>query len=190
MHVWLQRWRRNGSSRVLGVDMIEIRPATPDDATGVARAHVRSWQVGYRGLISQEYLDALRPEDRAQRYGFDRMPLRGPFTQVAVDGDAICGHVTTGLSRDDDLCGQGEIWAIYVDPLRWGTGIGQRLLTAGCEQLRGQGVAIAGLWVLEGNVRARRFYESAGWRWHGTRRTDTIGDDLVHEVRYARALNA
>lgn len=168
--------------------MIEIRQAAAHDAMGVAQAHVRSWQVGYRGLISQGYLDALRPEDRARRYGFDRMPLDGPFTQVAVDGETVCGHVTTGLSRDDDLRGQGEIWAIYVDPARWGTGIGRRLLAAGCAQLLGQGLDAACLWVLDGNVRARRFYESAGWRWRGTRRTDTIGDDEVHEVRYERAL--
>jgi hypothetical protein len=38
----------------------------------------------------------------------------GPFTQVAVDGNTICGHVTTGLNRDVDLLGSGEIWAIYV----------------------------------------------------------------------------
>lgn len=154
----------------------------------VAQAHVRSWQVGYRGLISQNYLDALRPQDRARRYGFDRMPLEGPFTQVAVDGDTICGHVTTGLSRDEDLPGHGEIWAIYVDPVRWGTGIGRQLLAAGCGQLRRQGLGAACLWVLAGNDRARRLYESAGWRWHGTQRTDTIGDDVVHEVRYERVL--
>ncbi|MDZ7884216.1 MAG: GNAT family N-acetyltransferase [Mycobacterium sp.] len=170
--------------------MIQVRPATARDALAVAQAHVRSWQVGYRGLISQAYLDALRPEDRAQRYGFDLMNPEGPFTQVAVDGDTICGHVTTGLSRDVDLHGKGEIWAIYVDPARWGTGIGCHSMDAGCELLCSQGLDAACLWVLSGNVRARRFYEAAGWRWHGTERTDKIGDDDVHEVRYERTLLA
>ncbi|TQK29932.1 GNAT family N-acetyltransferase [Arthrobacter sp. SLBN-53] len=166
--------------------MVDIRPATAHDAMGVAEAHVRAWQVGYRGLISQHYLDGLRPEDRARRYGFERMDPGGPFTQVAVDGETICGHVTTGLSRDADLAGAGEIWAIYVDPLRWGQGLGRRLLAAGCAQLSRQGCEKAGLWVLSGNVRARRFYECAGWRFNGTERTDDIGADLVHEVRYER----
>lgn len=165
-----------------------IRAATDRDAMAVARAHVRSWQVGCRGLISQEYLDGLRPEDRAARYSFDQMNPEGPFTQVAVDGDAICGHVTTGLSRDVDRQGGGEIWAIYVDPARWGTGVGRLLMEAGCRQLRQQGLAAASLWVLSGNVRARRFYESTGWQWCGTERTDTIGQDTVHEVRYERNL--
>ncbi|AHC23552.2 MULTISPECIES: GNAT family N-acetyltransferase [Mycobacteriaceae] len=169
--------------------MVEIRPATARDAMGVAEAHVRAWQVGYRGLISQNHLDALRAEDRARRYGFEQMAPEGPFTQIATDGHTVYGHVTTGLNRDADLAGAGEIWALYVDPSRWGQGVGRRLLTAGCAQLAQQGCEKAGLWVLSGNVRARRFYESAGWRFNGTERTDDIGTDLVHEVRYERNLD-
>ena len=169
--------------------MIEIRRATTLDAMGVAQAHVRAWQVGYRGLISQSYLDALRPEDRARRYGFDRMEFDGPFTQVAIAGDTVCGHITTGLSRDDEEPGHGEVWAIYVDPGRWGTGVGRRLMAAGCEQLVRQGLEHASLWVISGNTRARRFYEAAGWSWRGVERTDHIGDDVVHEVRYERTLH-
>jgi hypothetical protein len=40
----------------------------------VARAHVRSWQAGYRGLLQvlpDAYLDGLRPEERPAR-GFSR----------------------------------------------------------------------------------------------------------------------
>jgi ribosomal protein S18 acetylase RimI-like enzyme len=168
--------------------MIRIREALPGDALDVARAHVRSWQAGYEGLIAQEYLDKLRPEDRASRYTFAQMNPRGPFTQVAVEADTICGFVTTGRARDDDLRGGGEIWAIYVDPPRWGGGVGRRLMAAGCAHLVGQGHDTALLWVLSGNVRARRFYERVGWRWDGARRTDQIGDTLVHEVRYQRPL--
>lgn len=63
-------------------------------------------------------------------------------------------------------------------------------MDAGCAQLSQQGLAAASLWVLSGNVRARRFYESAGWQWWGAERTDMIGRDTVHEVRYERRLLA
>lgn len=154
----------------------------------VARAHVRSWQVGYRGLLPIGYLDTLRPEDRASRYGFDQMNPNGPFTQVAICEGTVCGHVTTGRCRDPDLEGGGEIWALYVDPERWGCGIGRCLITAGCAQLTSQGYDTASLWVLSGNNRACRFYECAGWHCDGTERTDSIGDHAVHEVRYQRTL--
>ncbi|ORA32900.1 hypothetical protein BST13_21265 [Mycobacterium aquaticum] len=169
---------------------MRIRQAVAEDAMAVALAHVRSWQVGYQGLLPTGYLDALRAEDRAGRYAFDQMNPDGPFTQVAVAGDTICGHITTGRCRDDDRPGSGEIWAIYVDPPRWGSGIGKRLITAGCEQLRSRGHVAASLWVLTGNDRARRFYESAGWHCDGTQRTDSIGGHPVQEVRYQRSLQA
>jgi GNAT superfamily N-acetyltransferase len=154
----------------------------------VAEVHVRAWQVGYRGLIAEDYLEALRPEERASRYTFDHMDPDGPFTLVAVDGDAICGLVTTGSSRDDDLRDAGEIWAIYVDPPRWGAGVGRSLMAAALRDLSRARYIEGALWVLDGNCRARRFYELHGWQCDGTERTDVIGGTPMREVRYRRSL--
>ena len=109
-----------------------------------------------------------------------------PSTLVAVDGSTIYGLATTGLCRDEDLSNFGELMAIYVDPAHVGTGVGRLLIAAARERLRAVGVTAASLWVLDGNVRARRFYERDGWRFDGTRRTRTYGDAPVEEVRYRR----
>jgi GNAT superfamily N-acetyltransferase len=66
------------------------------------------------------------------------------------------------------------------------TGVGRLLITAARERLRGVGVTAASLWVLDGNARARRFYERDGWRFDGTRRTRAYGGAPVEEVRYRR----
>jgi len=47
-----------------------LRPAVPDDALAVAQMHVRTWQVAYRDLLPAEFLDQLRPVDRAAIYDF------------------------------------------------------------------------------------------------------------------------
>jgi GNAT superfamily N-acetyltransferase len=165
--------------------MIEVRPAVAEDALGAARVHVRSWQSAYRGLIDQDYLDGLEPELWARRYSFGHMGL-APSTLVAVDGATICGLVTTGLCRDEDLPNFGELLAIYVDPEHVGTGVGRLLIAAARERLRRVGVTSAALWVLDGNARARRFYERDGWNCDGARRTETFGNASVNEVRYRR----
>jgi GNAT superfamily N-acetyltransferase len=165
----------------------EVRAAVPADAHDVARVHVRSWQTAYRGLIDQDYLDGLEPEVLANRYTFGRVGLRMPSTLVAVDGSTICGLATTGLGRDFDLPNFGELMAIYVDPAYVRTGVGRLLMTAARERLRLVGVAGALLWVLDGNVRARRFYERDGWRFDGACRTETFGGLPVDQVRYRRA---
>jgi hypothetical protein len=56
--------------------VLSVRRAGPGDEAEVAGVHVRSWQAGYRGLLPDRYLDALRPEDRMGRYTF------GPPTPV------------------------------------------------------------------------------------------------------------
>jgi len=164
--------------------MSEVRPAAPEDAYEVAGVQVRSWQAAYRGLIAQEYLDSLTPELWAGRYTFGRVGIRLPSTLVAVDGSTICGLATTGLCRDEDLSNFGELMAIYVDPAYARTGVGRLLMTAVRGRLRLVGVAGALLWVLDGNVRARRFYERDGWRFDGTCRTVTFANLQAHQVRY------
>jgi GNAT superfamily N-acetyltransferase len=107
---------------------------------------------------------------------------------VAVDGPTVLGLATTGLCRDTDVSNFGELMAIYVDPSQLRTGIGRLLIAAARERLRQVGVADALLWVLDGNVGARRFYERDGWRFDGTRRTSTYGNMPAEEVRYRRTL--
>ncbi len=164
--------------------MTQVRAAVPTDADEVARVHVRSWQSAYRGLIAQEYLDGLKPGVWANRYTFGRVGLRMASTLVAVEGSAIRGLATTGLCRDQDFPNFGELMAIYVDPAHVRTGIGRLLMTAARERLRLVGVTGALLWVLDGNVGARRFYEYDGWRFDGACRTVTFGNQPVKQVRY------
>jgi GNAT superfamily N-acetyltransferase len=170
------------------VGVVQVRRAVPADAMAVAGVHVRSWQSGYRGLVAQDYLDALRPEDRARRYTFDSANPDGPVTLVAVDGGLVCGFVTVGRSRDDDLPDAGEIWALYVDPQRWGRGVGQTLMSDGIAWLRRSGHAVAALWVLSTNARARRFYENGGWERDGSERLDCVGGRSIPHVRYRRTI--
>lgn len=166
--------------------MTEVRAAVPKDACDMARVHVRSWQSAYRGLIDQDYLDGLTPEKWSEKYDYGRMGLRIPSSLVAVDNAKICGLATTGLCRDYDLPNFGELMAIYVDPDYVNAGIGQLLITAARDRLRGLGLAGAALWVLQGNVRARRFYERDGWQPDGAHRTTIYGGRAADEVRYRR----
>lgn len=160
----------------------------PSDALEVAGVHVRSWQSAYRGLLPDSVLDGLRIEDRAARYTFGVSGPGGPTTVVAVEGDVICGFVTTGASRDEDLPGLGEVYGIYADPSTWGTGVGRGLMERARRHLLEQGFDEALLWVLVGNERAGRFYRADGWVHDGERREHQVGDARADVVRYRRRL--
>ncbi len=166
-----------------------IRLAEPEDAIAVARVHVRSWQAAYRGLLPDDYLDKLRPEDRAEKYDFASQDPMEPRTIVATENGAIYGFATTAPARDADLPGYGELCALYVAPEYWGWGTGLALVSAARSHLAGMGFRHALLWVLVGNVRAERFYRSDRWAADGHRRTDVVWGVTVNEIRYQRELD-
>ncbi len=159
----------------------------------VAGVHVRSWQAAYRNILSDDYLNQLRPEDRASKYDFaSRDPMK-PRTLVAVEegvNPAIHGFATTMPATDSDMPGYGELCALYVDPKHWGKGLGVALVSAARAQMFGHGLRNAILWVLTGNVRAERFYQNDGWTADGVSRKATVWDIEVDEIRYARPLEA
>ena len=154
----------------------------------VARVHVRSWQAAYRGLLPAEYLDALKPEDRAALYTFESTDMAKPFTIVAEDDGFITGFATTAPARDADFEGWGELYALYVDPDFWGRGFGAELMKAARARLVEVGFQQAVLWMMKGNQRAERFYSLDGWEADGLMRSEIIWGVAVNELRYRRWL--
>lgn len=170
-----------------GRPSIELRRARQDDALNVAGVHLGSWRVAYRGVIPDDYLDALDVAERASRYSFELDGPDDPDTWVALTGGSVLGFVTVGPSRDG-AARTGEVMALYVDPRRWRTGTGSRLMAVGEERLADCGFVRAVLWVLERNPRARAFYEAVGWRPDGETTTVELGGRELVELRYAKDL--
>jgi GNAT superfamily N-acetyltransferase len=156
-----------------------IRPATPEDAEAVARVHVETWRAAYAHALSAEGLASLSVTQRAEIH------RRSPPVVAEVDGE-IVGFVSVGPGSDPDT--DGELYAIYVLPDRWGGGVGRALMQAGEDRLRELGHQHAILWVLEDNPRARRFYEAGGWTPDGKRRPIEIFGQPVPEIRYEKSL--
>src|SRR5919106_1403172 len=151
---------------------VTVRRATTEDAAGVARVHVASWRGAYRGLLPDEVLDRLSVERRAEQWREWLRPTgERPLTLVAEAG-SIVGFASLAIPSydDEEADGVGEIPALYVEPAAWGIGAGSALMDAGVAELRAAGCGEAILWMLEGNERARRFYEHKGWRTDGGRR--------------------
>ena len=167
-----------------------VRAVTPADVAAVTRLQVASWREAYAGIIPAGYLAAMSAAEREQRHLArvqDPEP-RAAYLLAEQDG-AIRGMTNVGPARDDDLdpAAVGEIRAIYVDPPAWSTGVGAALMRAALDHLVRHGARAVTLWVLEGNARARAFYERWGFRPDGQRQIVELGQ-AVPEVRYYRQL--
>ena len=168
-----------------------VREMTLADCDRVSEIRVRGWQSAYRGLMPQPYLDGLSVTEDAERRRalFTRAPA-GLVNLIAEDdaGDVV-GWACHGPYREGELrTADAELYAIYVDPGRFGGGVGQALLRESVRRGAAAGHPRMLLWVLEGNARARHFYERAGFHADGTVESSDVDGVAVPEVRYARPL--
>jgi ribosomal protein S18 acetylase RimI-like enzyme len=167
---------------------MRVRQASLDDARSIARVHVEAWRAAYRDLMPDAVLDefAGSATDRASRSAAldarearwrDNLVKTAPDRRTAVceKEGSIVGFATAGPGRASPI--HGEIWAIYAAPDAWGQGVGRALLDDGLAFLAARGFDAIELWVLEGNLRAIRFYEIAGFRFDGAKKTE---DGLPH----------
>jgi GNAT superfamily N-acetyltransferase len=145
---------------------IVVRAATVEDAPAIAQVHVASWQAAYRGILSDE---AIARRDEATRTEQWRQNLVHPRTLAALRDGAVVGFASAGPADHPGEEGNGELYALYVHPDEWGTGVADALIDAAEAKLRSDGFGEAMLWVLAENPRARRFYERSGWHDDGGR---------------------
>jgi ribosomal protein S18 acetylase RimI-like enzyme len=170
--------------------MLRIRKMTEADIEAVATVRVHGWQFAYAGLMPQPYLDAMSAEDNAARLREDIARGRGSVENIVAEGNgAVVGWACTGPCRDEDAgSGDGELYALYVLPEHLSTGVGRALLEEAVAQAASRGWPRLRLWVLKDNVRARRFYEIAGFEPDGGEESFEVGGVRVPEVRYALSL--
>ena len=164
-----------------------ISGAVADDVDAVANLHVLAWRAAYRGLLPDDYLAGLSVGARRRLWG-DLLDTGLQLLLAWRDG-LLLGFVSSGASRDGDaLAHVGEIYALYVHPDVWGTGVGLRLHDAALAALSAQQLRETTLWVLDGNTRARHFYSRHGWEADGTARLEEVPGARLRELRYRRAL--
>ena len=144
---------------------------TDGEIAGKAYVHWKSWQEAYKGLVDASYLEALTLEKcTAAAFKYPENTL------VAKVGEKVAGFCAYGEGRVEDLPGAWEIYALYVLPEYYGTGIGMALMNAGLEKLEGKRAFVR---VLKKNARAIRFYEKCGFMRDGFEQELVIGTPVT-----------
>ncbi|WP_333776848.1 GNAT family N-acetyltransferase [Streptomyces sp. IBSBF 3136] len=169
--------------------LTHVRPMALADCDRVAEIRIRGWQHAYRGLMPQSYLDGLSvARDAERRRSWFEQGDGAVLNLVAERDGEVVGWAAYGPYRDDvaGRTGDAELYAIYVDPAHLGAGVGRALLAESVGQCARY--PSMRLWVLKENVRARRFYERAGFHADGAEEPYDVDGVPVPEVRYTRPL--
>ena len=162
---------------------VTIRPATTTDAEAIARVDIASWRGAYSEILSDSYLASLDITDRAGQWQA-AVTARDTTVLVAEDESGTVGFTSVGPSRDEDAePGDLEIYAIYLHPRAWGSGVARELMRTVLDGLDSSSVT---LWILEGNERAQHFYRRHGFQHDGTERIDEIGGRPLTQLRFRK----
>lgn len=170
-----QKGPMNGDAlRVFGMS-VELRGATSGDAGVVARIWYEGWRDGHLGHIP-EALVAARTRESFDLRAAERV---GDTTVCTVDGQVVGFVMVVG----------DEVEQVYLSGDRRGSGLAAEMLAEAERQLRANGFGRAWLAVVEGNARARRFYERQGWVSEGPfeyQASSAEGPIVVPCLRYAK----
>lgn len=158
---------------------LTIRPATVEDAEGIARVNFLSSFDAYAELLGVDWF-AQHPMDAEAVDNWRAGIQRGrSATTVAAAPDGVVGFAVTGPPRDDDAPRDLELALLYLLTPFHGGGAAQALLDASV------GERPAYLWTFNANARAQAFYRRNGFTPDGAVRRRELFRD-VEELRMVR----
>jgi GNAT superfamily N-acetyltransferase len=158
-----------------------VRVAWVADAAAMGRVQVLAWQASCRGLLPDDVLDALAPDDLAAAWAdsMRRPPTGRHRALVALDGNTVMAFASLGPGTDPDAdpVRDAEMTTMAVPPDARGRGHGSRLLAAVADTARADGFARLTTWVFAADDDLRAFLESAGWAPDGAHRQMAADED-------------
>ncbi|OQR82223.1 hypothetical protein THRCLA_23223 [Thraustotheca clavata] len=147
-----------------------LRPATFEDAQGVANVYIQGWINAFSSFVPAEYIESVN----AKRLETNREELSKPnpspskALMIAQDTNenTIVGICTVGLSRDTPAAINGqykyEMYCVYVLPSYHGKGIAKQLVASALKAFNVPEEEKLYCNVFLKNNRAMRFYEKLG----------------------------
>jgi len=165
-----------------------IRKAVLEDADRLSEIVVYGWRTAYKDLIPESYLYGKMSV--AKRYTRFLEQLSQPhdyYVYEETESGLVKGFVVATECRDEDASVNAyEVIAIYVEPAYKAQGIGAKLMAFSETLALSNGKDLMKLWVLDGNVSSRAFYEKQGYRPDGSQKNLELFDIL--EIRYSKRL--
>jgi GNAT superfamily N-acetyltransferase len=166
-------------------DGVVLVPAGPEDARAIAALHVTSWRSAYKGLVPDEFLAGPVEDDRRALWESRlSVPDEARLVLKAVDERGTLVGFTCVL-RDADPAWGPLLDNLHVTPGLRGRGIGAILLSASRQWSSAVSPGLPmHLWVIEGNTRARRFYDREGGKVMERQILELTAGIMVPALRY------
>lgn len=162
-----------------------IHDATVEDATGIAKVHVSSWQTSYKGLMPDEAIAARSIEQRQSMWERILGDEESQSINLVAEIEGKIVGFASGGSLQDAVDGfDGELYAIYLLQDAQGKGIGRKLMQTLATRMHRAGYQNLILSVLKNNTKSRGFYEKMGGTLLGESEYQVTEDVTLKTIQY------
>jgi ribosomal protein S18 acetylase RimI-like enzyme len=156
-----------------------IREATVADVPSILRVAERAWNAAYGDILPQACIDTAMGEWYDGETTRELLERDGIVYLVAeLDGELV-GYLNGGPSDEE---GVARLGALYVDPERWGEGVGTALLETFETVERERGTDALRFRVLSANTVGTSFYRSHGYDAVDQAWTNLFGERVRESV--------
>ena len=163
-----------------------IRYAKLEDAEVLGKIHSESLQAAFKNIIPDHILNNDFSIERRTKSFIRELSVGSPRTAIVFEGSEPAGLMSFGKCRyGNNDKSWIEIWRVYLAPKFWGSGIAEELMEWGINEILKENITNIELWVLEDNLRARKFYEKIGFKHGNTVQMISMGKELK-ELRYIK----
>lgn len=165
---------------------MKIRKAEISDAEAITKINTDTWQDAYKGILPQEILaQRVYSPERVERWrNHIKKTISGGTAIYVAENDEgkVVGFAWGGVSRDNNIPRNMELYAFYVRPEEQKKGYGLALFEAFKKYAAGNFYA----YMLKDNNHADRFYRKMGGitmpeYYKGKERSTPIG---IEEICY------
>ncbi|HSP59918.1 MAG TPA: GNAT family N-acetyltransferase [Ornithinimicrobium sp.] len=137
---------------------IHVRVLEKDEWAAYRDVRLRALRESPEAFVAS----AEEEEALEDQYWIDRMERSRRI--LAVDGDEVVGVVSVGTGHRTNIPGAGELFGLWVEAPRRGTGVARRLMEKAAKVGRQVGLRQLVYWVGTDNGRAVAFASSFGFR--------------------------
>lgn len=155
---------------------MEIVRAGINDAEVVGLVHSTAWKQAYENVFPMEYLYSDTPAKRTEEF-LESCNNKDVFYYLLYEAELVVGVVKVMKCLD-----RYEILSFYILEEHRSKGFGKQVVIYLNKLLGGEKMQ---LWVLEDNIKARRFYENNGFINTGNTRVICRGNSYV-QIQYEK----
>lgn len=145
------------------VSMIQVNDTNVSE---LGRVHSVAWQSSHKGIVTDEFLYSFTPERQTNFFIEEITHTSKLFYLAYVDNNPI-GMISLNLSPENENQDVGEVISLYIIPEYQRRGFGSEIMNFAINSLKYHEKKSIFLWVMNVNVKARKFYENYGYKYSG-----------------------